>query len=101
GELHEHVDMSLLGPDIATPPPIPTTAIYSRTDGIVPWRSCVQARGHLAESVEVYSSHMGLCVNGAALYAIADRLALPEGHWRPFDTSGIRQMFYGRSEPDA
>jgi len=28
------------------------------------------------------------------LYAIADRLALPEDKWRPFDRSGLRSLLY-------
>jgi hypothetical protein len=32
------------------------------------------------------------------LYAIADRLALPEGEWRPFDRSGLRSLLY--SDPN-
>jgi hypothetical protein len=35
---------------------------------------------------------MGL--NPAALYAVADRLAQPEGAWRPFERSGARKWFY-------
>jgi len=28
------------------------------------------------------------------LYAIAHRLALPEGEWRPFDRGGLRSLLY-------
>jgi pimeloyl-ACP methyl ester carboxylesterase len=63
---------------------VPSTAIYTRTDGVVPWRSCVERDGPSCESVEVVGSHSGLGHNPLALYVVADRLALPEGVWRPF-----------------
>ena len=92
----EPFDLGTLGAGLSVPPPVPTTSIYSRTDGVVSWRCCIEQAGPFAESIEVESSHMGLCVNAAALYAIADRLAVPEGRWRPFDRSGCKQAFYGR-----
>jgi pimeloyl-ACP methyl ester carboxylesterase len=82
--------------DLATAPPVPTTSIYSRTDGIVAWQCSLQAltRPDL-ENIEVESSHIGLGVNPAALYAMSDRLAQPEGEWRPFDRSGmIKSLFF-------
>lgn len=39
-------------------------------------------------------SHCGLAYNPAVLYAIADRLALPEGQWRPFERGGLRRFIY-------
>lgn len=67
-------------------PPLqmPTTAIYSRSDGVVSWELCVvDAVGH-HENIEVHGSHSGLGFNPAAVLAVVDRLALPAGHWRPF-----------------
>jgi pimeloyl-ACP methyl ester carboxylesterase len=55
--------------------PVQCTAIYSRTDGIVPWRGCVLDEGERTENVEVISSHVGLVSNPLALAAVADRLA--------------------------
>jgi pimeloyl-ACP methyl ester carboxylesterase len=66
------------------PLPVPATAIYTRTDGIVRWHACVEAEGPLRENIEVRGTHGGLGYNPAALVAIADRLAQPEGHWAPF-----------------
>jgi len=45
-------------------------------------------------NIDVEGSHSGLGYNPAALSAIADRLALPEGEWRPFDRSGLRSLLY-------
>jgi len=73
---------------LRSPLPVPTTAIYSRTDGIVAWDSCVEPRGPQSESVEVRTSHCGMGHHPAALLVIADRLAQPEGAWRHYEPSG-------------
>jgi pimeloyl-ACP methyl ester carboxylesterase len=80
------------------PPPVPSTAIYSRSDGIVAWQGCCEQESATTENIEVEGSHSGLGHNPMALYAIADRLALPEGDWRPFDRSGLRSLLY--SDPN-
>jgi len=76
------------------PPPVPTTSIFSRSDGIVPWTNSCGPEGPLSENIEIESSHFGLGVNPLALYAIADRLAQPEGHWRHFERHGVAALFY-------
>ena len=65
-------------------PTVPTTSVFSRTDGVVAWRSSIERKGPLSENVEVRSSHIGLGVNGSVYRLIADRLAQREGQWRPF-----------------
>ena len=79
---------------IRQPPPVPTTSIYSKTDGVVAWRCSVNEPSLLAENIEVHASHIGLGFNPMALYALADRLAQPEGHWMPFEPKGARRWFY-------
>jgi pimeloyl-ACP methyl ester carboxylesterase len=79
-------------------PPVPTTSIYSRSDGIVSWQCSVQKRGRQAENIEVTASHIGLGLHPASWYAVADRLAQPEGKWRPFHREGWRDLFF--SDPD-
>jgi hypothetical protein len=69
---------------LRTPLPVPTTSIYSRSDGVVAWRSCLEEEGPLRENIEVPSSHIGMGYNPAVLLVIADRLAQPEGTWRPY-----------------
>jgi pimeloyl-ACP methyl ester carboxylesterase len=76
------------------PPPVPSTAIYSRSDGIVAWKNCIEPEADTSESIEVYGSHCGLGVNPAVMFAVADRLAQPEGEWAPFDRGGWRAVFY-------
>ena len=79
---------------IRQPPPVPTTSIYSKTDGVVAWRCSVNEPGPLVENIEVHASHIGLGFNPMALYALADRLAQPEGAWQPFEPKGARRWFY-------
>jgi pimeloyl-ACP methyl ester carboxylesterase len=64
--------------------PVPTTSIYTRTDGVVRWHACIDEAGPTSENIEVRGTHAGLGINAAALLAVADRLAQPEGTWRPF-----------------
>ena len=66
------------------PLPVPSTAIYTRSDGVVRWHLCIESRHRCAENIEVIGSHCGLGHNPAAVLAVADRLAQPEGSWRPF-----------------
>ena len=87
--------VSSLPPDFATrmakAPPVPTTSIFSKTDGVVAWRSCID-RSDGAENVEVVSSHIGLPSNPWAIYVVGDRLAQPADEWRPFHRSGKRRL---------
>ena len=87
-------------PDAATlaamrlAPPVPTTSIYSRTDGIVAWQCSLNPPGPLAENIEVHASHIGLGLNPLAMVAIVDRLAQDPARWKPFDASGARRWFF-------
>ncbi len=85
--------------ELDQPPPVPTTSIFSRTDGIVAWRGSVQQRAGQTDNIEVRASHCGLGVNPMVMYAIADRLAQPEDAWQPFDRSGWRGLVFGSAEP--
>jgi pimeloyl-ACP methyl ester carboxylesterase len=75
-------------------PPVPTTSIWSRTDGIVAWRCSVEREGSHTENIEVDASHIGMGVHPAVLYAIADRLAQAEGRWERFSRHGWRRLIY-------
>ena len=79
--LHEAKDLHAY---LRQPVPVPTTSIYSRSDGIVAWRSCVEEAGPERENVEVTCSHTGMGFHAEALAVVADRLAQPEGGWRPY-----------------
>lgn len=77
-------------------PPVPTTSIYSVTDGVVAWQCSVDGNGPLAENIQVSGSHIGLGANPLVLYAILDRLAQPEGEWQRFERSGLKRVLYRR-----
>ncbi|MFZ0190003.1 MAG: hypothetical protein WAL72_24030, partial [Streptosporangiaceae bacterium] len=66
------------------PLPVPATSVYTRLDGIVAWRACLDQPSRLAENVEVYASHFGIGNHPAALWVIADRLTQAPGKWAPF-----------------
>ena len=79
--------------------PVPATSIYSRTDGIVNWRTCLLRSSDTAENIEVHlASHVGLGVNPGALWAVADRLAQAEGEFKQFDRSGPFAIAYAPPE---
>jgi hypothetical protein len=58
------------------PDEVPTTVVYSKTDGIVHWDSCIdRSGGKNVEHIEVMSSHCGMGLNTDVLKVVADRLA--------------------------
>jgi len=70
---------------INTAPPVPTTSIYSKFDGVCHWRACIQHSGHdQIENIEVVGSHTGMGVNAQALFIVADRLSQRRKEWKPF-----------------
>ncbi|MFC1853248.1 esterase/lipase family protein [candidate division CSSED10-310 bacterium] len=66
------------------PPPVPTTAIHSRSDGIIAWQCSLEQESLQTENIEVSSSHFGLVHNPQVAHIIADRLAQKEDDWQPF-----------------
>jgi pimeloyl-ACP methyl ester carboxylesterase len=48
------------------------TSIYSRSDGVVAWRACLDPA---ADQVEVRSSHVGMAINAEVFRAVAATLA--------------------------
>jgi pimeloyl-ACP methyl ester carboxylesterase len=94
GERLEDIDLADIKA-LAGDLPVPTTSIYSRTDGIVNWRTSLLRPSATAENIEVHlASHIGLVVNPAVLWAIADRLAQPEATFRPFARNGPFALAY-------
>jgi pimeloyl-ACP methyl ester carboxylesterase len=93
----EHVDeaqvedVAALAGDL----PVPATSIYSRTDGVVSWRTSLVRENARAENIEVHgASHLGLGFNPAVLWAIADRLAQKEGSFARFGRTGPFALAY-------
>jgi pimeloyl-ACP methyl ester carboxylesterase len=75
-------------------PPVPTTSIYSKTDGVVAWQCSQNEESPLAENIEVHASHVGMGMNPLAMFAIADRLRQGPAHWQRFDAQGARRWFF-------
>ena len=70
---------------LRTPPPLRTTSIYSRSDGVVAWQTCRHdKRSSLVHEIEVDGSHIGMGWNRDVLAAVADRLHQPPGAWRRY-----------------
>jgi len=77
--------------------PVPATSIWSKVDGIVSWQSSVLKRNAHAENIEVIgASHVGLGVNAAVLWAVADRIAQKDGAFVPFARGGPFAIAYGQ-----
>mgnify|MGYP001181035941 CR=1 FL=1 len=76
---------------------VPSTSIFSKVDGIVSWRTSVLRTNDRTENIEVLgASHIGLGVNAPVLWAVADRLAQPEGSFAPFKRNGPFALAYAR-----
>lgn len=87
--------------DMAHPPPVPTTALYTRGDGVVAWQSTVEISDRAdVENIHVGGAHMGLGFNPRSLIVLADRLALPEGQWRPFKPPFLLKPLFRNWYPD-
>lgn len=57
------------------PPPVPTTAIYTRGDGVINWRTSKQQGDYPnVHNIEVLGSHIGLNMNSAVWYWVARKL---------------------------
>ena len=79
---------------VRRPIPVPSTSVYSRTDGIVHWRACIEPETPTHENIEVRAGHLGIGVDAAVLWLLADRLAQPVGEWAPFEPPArLRLMF--------
>jgi pimeloyl-ACP methyl ester carboxylesterase len=81
---------------VAQPIEVPSTAVYSRWDGIVSWQSCVEPETARHENVEVRCGHLGFGVDAATLWLLADRLAVPAGRWRRFRPPPTLRALYPR-----
>jgi pimeloyl-ACP methyl ester carboxylesterase len=75
--------------------PVPISCLYSLSDGVVPpQEATIDGNPALHENIRVPGSHVGLGFNPIVLWILADRLAQPEGRWRPFVPSGLTGRIY-------
>jgi pimeloyl-ACP methyl ester carboxylesterase len=81
--------------DLAEPlaPGVEFVSVYSKSDGVVHWRSCLDP--HATELVEIRASHCGMAVSAAAWRAVAsalDSLRAADGRRRPARASNVRPL---------
>ncbi len=77
--------------DIPKPAPVPTTAIFTKEDGVVPWELCLEEQDNWHQNVQVRGSHLGLGVNPLVLEIIEDRLKLDKSNWHYFKSANMVQ----------
>jgi len=58
----------------ATPLRVPVTAIYSRRDGVVAWRACIDKWSPRVRHIEVSETHVGLGFAPRVLAIVADEV---------------------------
>jgi hypothetical protein len=63
--------------DLAAEPRVPTTSIYSRSDGVVNWQACLRSD---INAIEVRGSHIGLALNPEVYRILAHLLPAPWRH---------------------
>jgi len=79
-------------------PKVPITCIYTKTDGLLPWKHCQEAETLRADikNIEVFGSHIGMGANASVLFTVAH--ALEENlSLEPFESSfahKIEDMFF-------
>ena len=80
-------------------PPVPTTSIYSKLDGVVAWQCSIEDTRPDAENINLRgNTHCGMSFSPSALYLLAERLAQPESAWKAFQPQGLGRVFYGATD---
>ena len=89
------VDQDLL----SLAPPVPTTAIYSKGDGIVNWQTTFQREGHAqTQNIAVRGSHCGMTLNPFIWLLVSECLAVPPEQWQAFEHGRWSTIFYPGTE---
>lgn len=66
-------------------PGVAFTSIYTKQDGVIAWQLAQVDETDLSQNIAVGASHLGIIFNPQALYAIADRLSMPDNQWKRMD----------------
>jgi len=78
-----------------TPPRVPMSCLYSLSDGVVPpQEATIDGDPAVHENIRVAGSHIGLGFNPLVMQIVAERLAQPEGQWRPYAPSGLGGLLH-------
>lgn len=91
---HRHAHGGLRWESILRPIPVPSTAVYSKRDGIVHWHSCIEPVSERHDNVEVRCAHLGFGADPATLWVVADRLAQAEPGRTPFRPPALLKVLY-------
>src|SRR5208282_5148611 len=86
---------------LADPLPVPSTSIYSRSDGVVAWRACRQAEGPQSENVEVRGAHVGLGFNPPRCGSSPTGWRSRSGHGRRSGRAPSSPPSFRADDPDA
>ena len=85
--------------EIRIKPPVPTTAVYSKLDGVVAWQCSIETTKPEGESIHLRgNTHCGMASSPSALYLMAERLSQPVGKWKEFKPKGLARIFYGAKD---
>ena len=82
---------------LLTPPPVPTTSIFSKGDRVVAWKACLNPDTPQSENIEIHTNHLAhltMLFSPAVAVILMDRLAGKEGAWKPFNTQGYESLTY-------
>ena len=80
--------------DLPLPAPVPTTAIYSKEDGVVPWKMCLEKNeDEIHQNIQVRGSHIGLGLNPSLLSIIENRLKQSTKNWTKFKKRGLLNKY--------
>jgi hypothetical protein len=78
-------------------PQVPITCIYTKTDGLLPWKHCMEAETLRKdiENIEVFGSHCGMGANASVLLTVANSLNTNINGEKPKGiTSKIERLFF-------
>lgn len=78
-------------------PDVPITCIYTKTDGLLPWKHCMEAETYRKniKNIEVYGSHSGMGANASVMLITANALSANiKGKEILDETSNIERILY-------
>ena len=78
-------------------PNVPITCIYTKTDGLLPWKHCMEAETlrNDINNIEVFGSHCGMGANASVLLTVANSLNTNITGKKPKGiTSKIESIFF-------
>jgi len=68
--------------DMSSPTPVPATSLYSKQDGVLSWKACMELQeDELHQNIEVGGTHLGMGYNTKVWEIIENRLQYSEGNW--------------------